>query len=294
MIRRRRAPSSQTSSLKKRTGHRVEEVFAKLIDGKVIKGIQKGDVRDNAGKLFSVKNGKKWQVFLYSYNRISTSLNLKVLIQCLDAFPEDWAIYNSDRTKFKEFIENYILEHGKGAAQSLLNEQIESILPENQYMEAKELLSYATEEVCRKLGCKVSLAKFLREAFFNNDEVDFLAVKDTHYKKDNVFKVFDKEDVLKTLTDNLYPALSVAGKAADDYNIAGQKALLKYNKLGKPKNIIEIEIRNDARSKYRLVRLNTYSEDVLFLLLNEYTISQQLNKNLFVHGRALKYFRTPQ
>ena len=54
MVNRRRAPSSQTSSLKKRIGHKVEEVFAKLIDGKVIKG-QKGDVSNSDGKLFWVK-----------------------------------------------------------------------------------------------------------------------------------------------------------------------------------------------------------------------------------------------
>ena len=293
MVNRRRAPSSQTSSLKKRIGHKVEEVFAKLIDGKVIKGSQKGDVSNSDGKLFSVKNGKKWQVFLYSYNRILKSLYLKVLTPCLDAFPEDWDLYNSDRTKCKEFKENYVLENGKDAAKSLLNEQLGSILGQNQYMEAKELLSYATEDVYRALSCKVTLYNFLKEAFFNNEEVDYLAVKDTHYKKDNVFKVFDKEDVLKALTANLYPALSVAGRAADDYNVAGQKTLLKYNKSGKPKNIIEIEIRNDDRSKYRQVRFNTYSEDILFLLLNEYK-PRKLNENLVVFGSASKCFRSPE
>ena len=63
-INRRRAPSSEISSQKKRSGHQTEIEYAELINGEVIKGTQKGDVKDRNGNLYSVKSGKKWQVFL--------------------------------------------------------------------------------------------------------------------------------------------------------------------------------------------------------------------------------------
>ena len=60
-----------------------------MIGGVVIKGIQKADIKDKNGKLHSVKSGKKWQVFLYAYNRIAASKYLNILLPCQDAFPED-------------------------------------------------------------------------------------------------------------------------------------------------------------------------------------------------------------
>ena len=62
-INRRRAASSEISSEKKLGGHRNEDEFASLIGGGVIKGTQKGDVEDKDGLLYSVKSGKKWQIF---------------------------------------------------------------------------------------------------------------------------------------------------------------------------------------------------------------------------------------
>ena len=61
-INRRRAPSSQISSEKKISGHSREYEFSELIEGSVISGTQKGDVKKN-NDLFSVKGGKKWQIF---------------------------------------------------------------------------------------------------------------------------------------------------------------------------------------------------------------------------------------
>ena len=70
-INRRRAPSSKISSEKKKSGHRNEVIFASLINGDIKKGTQKGDVEDESGALYSIKSGKKWQIFLYTLGRIS-------------------------------------------------------------------------------------------------------------------------------------------------------------------------------------------------------------------------------
>jgi hypothetical protein len=99
--------------------------------------------------------------------------------------------------------------------------------------------------------------------------VEYLAIKDSTYKKDGLFKVFGKNDVLEILSLRLSPAVSSAGRIPEDYNVAGQKTLLRYKKSsqGKEKNIVEIEIRNDSPIHYRQVRFNMYSKDALHILL---------------------------
>ena len=103
MINRRRAPSSQLSSEKKLGGHKREEIFANIIGAEVKKGIQKTDVEDQLGNKYSVKSGKKWQIFLYTYNRISDSSFLNILLPCLDAFPNDSSQYFKDREECISF-----------------------------------------------------------------------------------------------------------------------------------------------------------------------------------------------
>ena len=69
-INRRRSPSPQISRSKKLGGHKKEKEYANLIKGEIILGTKKGDVKDQEGKLHSVKSGKKWQLCLYSKKRI--------------------------------------------------------------------------------------------------------------------------------------------------------------------------------------------------------------------------------
>ena len=108
MINRRRAPSSEISSEKKLGGHQRESDYAKLIGGNCLHGTQKGDVKDKQGNLHSVKSGKKWQVFLYGYSRISNSRYLNILRSCLDAFPEDYKQYVKDRHDCISYTKKYI------------------------------------------------------------------------------------------------------------------------------------------------------------------------------------------
>ena len=295
-INRRHAPSSQVSREKKLVGHQRESDYAALIEGKKIEGTQKGDVKDKMGYLHSVKSGKKWQVFLYGYDRISKSLYLKSLESCLNAFTKDSKQYFKDRIICIGLKEAYVKNIGRDAAKKLSNHVIDNELGPNEYIKSKNLLAQATTDVFKALQNKNFLRNFLAEAIFNNKEVSFLAIKDSTYKKDELFKVFSRDDILDILTIELSPALSKAGKVAEDYNVAGQKTLLCYKKKNintnkvTDKNIVEIEIRNDSDIHYRQVRFNMYSRDVLFLLLNrpQPLAVKKLSNGVMVFGKAIE------
>jgi len=290
-INRRRAPSTEISREKKLGGHQREDDYALLIGGKVIKGVQKGDVEDQNEELHSVKSGKKWQVFLYGYNRISSSKHLNILLPCLDAFPIDSSQYFKDREKCIAFKENYVQNYGKEATKSLSNHDVAKKVGANSYIDSKNKLNNSTILVSTKLKNKIDLRNFLQEALFNNNDVQFLVVKDTTYIKDELFKVFSKKDVLDILSKNLFPSTSIAGRVPEDYNVAGQKTLLCYkNTKGVSKNIVEIEIRNDSSTHFRQVRFNMYSKDTLFLLLNNNMPSKSYKQNVLIYGEAIEKF----
>lgn len=294
-INRRRAPSSQISWEKKMEGHLREGDYAELIGGKTISGTQKGDVKDKAGNLHSVKSGKKWQVFLYSSKRISECLYLNILQPCLDSFIKDSDKYFEDRIKCIAFKEEFIKKNGKEKEKQLSSEIITNYLGPNSYTESKEKLAIATKLVSKSLENKNFLNNFLGEALFNNNEVKYLAIKDVTYNKDGLFKVFSKEDVLNILTEQLYPSLSVAGRVPEDYNVPGQKILLRYKVSDtKEKNIVEIEIRNDSGKHYRQVRFNMYSKDVLLLLLtrNKTLAIKKFERGVVLYGKATETFGT--
>jgi hypothetical protein len=283
-INRRRAPSSKVSREKKLGGHTNEAEYAALIGGSTIKGTGKGDVKDKSGKLHSVKSGKKWQVFLYRHDRIEKSKYLSELRSCLDAFTKDYDRYVGDRTKCIELKEFLVEESGRDAVSLMSNDVVKKKLGPNEYVKAKERLAEATHRVCQKLQDKAFLTQFLAEALFNGPEVSYLAVKDGVS-----FSVFSRSDVLRVLTDELSPANSRAGHVPEDYNVDGQKVLLRYSKGDKEKNIVEIEIRNDSEQHYREVRFNMFSKDFLALLLGENAAlqSRKLREGVILYGMAI-------
>lgn len=283
-INRRRAPGSDISREKKLGGHKNEFVYAALIGGSTISGTGKGDVKDLSGLLHSVKSGKKWQVFLYRYDRIEKSKYLSELRSCLDAFTTDYDRYVVDRIKCIELKEFLVEEKGRESVSRMPNDVVKKKLGPNEYVKAKERLAEATQRVCTKLSNKAFLTEFLAEALFNGLEVSYLAVKDGGY-----FRVFSRNDVLRVLADELSPANSRAGHVPEDYNVDGQKVLLRYSKGDKDKNIVEIEIRNDSEQHYREVRFNMYSKDFLSLLLgkNAALKSMKLRDGVILYGMAI-------
>ena len=288
-INRRRAPTREVAIGIKLSGHRHETSYAKLIGGETISGVQKGDVKDTSGKLHSVKSGKKWQVFLYGYERINNSNYLKILKPCLEAFPTSAEMYFKDREECISYKEVFDKKNGRDKAKQLTNQMVKkNICSNNAYVESKERLEKATLSVCEILKDELKRRDFFREALFNNDEVDFLAIIDTTDKRNKVFEIFTKEDVLDVLSKNLFPRISRAGIHALDYNVGGQKTLFCYVKPdGKEKNIVEIEIRNDSDKHYRQVRFNMYAKDALSLLHLHVKTSQKFSKHIIAHGEAI-------
>lgn len=289
-INRRRAPTSAISSEKKKSGHKQELIYSNLINGTIIHGTQKGDVKDLDGKLHSVKSGKKWQVFLYRYDRIANSQYLNILKPCLDSFTINGKQYFTDREKCIEFKEQCVKTYGRAAAKKISNNTVKSEVGQNSYIKAKENLEKANQIIVDTLSNEYNLRNFLKEALFNIDEVDYLAIKASESNNAEKFNVFAKEDVLEIFTKYLSPASSRAGFVPEDYNVPGQKTLLCYknNVNGRLKNIVEIEIRNDSETHYREVRFNMYSKDALKLLLNSknnFTV-KKINENLVLHGKA--------
>jgi hypothetical protein len=284
-INRRRAPSSKISSEKKKDGHKNEVIFASLIKGEVIKGTQKGDVKDSFNNSYSVKGGKKWQIFLYTRKRIKESIYLNILQPCIDSFPNDYEKYLKDRVTCISFKEKYISENGREAGKLLSNEKVIKKLGENVYFSSKVLLNKNNIIISKKLLDKEVLKNFYNEALFNNNEVKFLTIKDNRIKDRNVFKIFTKDDVLNILTEKTFPQISKAGRVPEDLNIEGQKILLCYKKdNGIFKNIVEIEVRNESEDKYRLLRFNMYSKDALDLL--EKLPKKLINNSIITYGDA--------
>jgi uncharacterized protein (DUF1697 family) len=294
VINRRRAASSAISRAKKIDGHINEGSYAEYIGGQTISGTQKSDVEDKLGYKHSVKSGKKWQVFLYSHSRISSSQNLNILEPCLDAFTEDPEAYFRDRIACVEYKEAYVAKYGRPKAKLLLNEEVSNHVGDNLYIDAKEKLSKSTSKVVGELKNKNTLRNFLAEALFNIDEVIFLAIKDDTFKKDKRYKVFHRDDVLDVLMNHVFPEVSKAGNVPEDYNVGQQKTLLCYKKSnGRNKNIVEIEIRNDSATHYKQVRFNMYSKDTLALLVNDLShlpIKKMSKDNVWIYGAATNFF----
>ena len=95
--------------------------------------------------------------------------------------------------------------------------------------------------------------------------------------------------MLDILTDKTYAAVSKAGLVPEDYNEEGQKIIFCYKKdNGSFKNIIEIEVRNESKIKYRLLRFNMYSKDTLFLL-NKLPM-KKFNNLIELYGKASELF----
>lgn len=286
-IKPRKGSSSKHASLIKRNGHKNERRYAKLIGGEPVTGQEKRDVIDKAGNFHSVKSGKKWQILLYSLDRIKKGKHINCLTDCLEAFPKDEKKYFYDRQICIGYKKSYQKKNGKDALKKLTNKElVKKIKSPNLFVNSKNKLSSATKVVCKKLQNKDFLKKFLKESIFNNNEVLYLAAT----KFDKTLMIFHREDVLNVFTKYLIPQRSKAGKVPVDYNVEGQKSLLVYEKAPlKFKNLGEIEIRNDGKS-YRRVRFNMYGEDAMILLTKYIKKSKKIASKLICYGKATETF----
>jgi len=160
--RKRRAMTTKTARKVKLDGHKLEEIFAKLINGKPISGTGKKDVLDKRNKVYSIKGAqKKWQIFLYARDRFKKDRNIpgrEFIIKCIDSFPNSWEKYKKNKKKYKQVLQPCMKD-------------------------LKDFLSKKNNKLA-----------FFSKSFLEDSDVDYLVIRD-----DNVFCVFDGEEAVKTI-----------------------------------------------------------------------------------------------
>lgn len=164
----RRAMTSENASRVRQQGHDAEAEFAQLIGGKVnVYGIgRKKDVIDQQNNLHSVKSGdKKWQIFLYSYQRLTNdNIDFPVgdlLLKCLKCFPASREGYVKDKIKYKTVLQKVMRE-------------------------LKDYLNRGNNKIV-----------FFKKAFLNNGEVDYFTIKEGEF-----FHVFEGNEVVRLINQS--------------------------------------------------------------------------------------------
>lgn len=244
-----RGMTSERASFVKKRGHEIEQEFADLIGGKVYtkKGTRKKDVHDKSGDSHSVKSGeKKWQIFLYGRDRVAEDVDFPSgdgIVRCIDAFPASRAEYVADKDNFKRALQTEMIAL-RGA-----------------------------------LRAEGAVKAFLKKAFFNNGEVDYLTIRTA-----KEFLIFDSAEVIDVLSENLSAENSKAKRAGqfDD-----QKVVFK---LPDGTTVGEIEMRNDSDVHYREVKFWMAIGKTTALLLEKLGPSLELKPGLRALGRASKTF----
>ena len=249
------------ASRRKVRGHKNERAFANLIDGEVSKALQtdKRDVLDRTHRFHSVKSGTWWQIFLYARSRFETNTVFQglgalseLIIACLDAFPENYADYRTDR-------------------------------------EASKLrLQTPMRSLCEELGKPGILPAFFEKSLFNAGEVQYLTILPANLSDapDNAkeFHIFDRHDVVQTLCANLEITNSKARNAnqTDD-----QKVLFRLDE----KNCGEIEVRTDSAVHHRQAKFRLNGTRIAQLLIDQIGTPNRVSPQLLTYGRAGRTFR---
>lgn len=160
----KKAMNNHEASCKKTSGHENERIFSQLINGKVVNGKGKADVVTSNGVKCSLKQGKRYQLALYSINSpcFTSSRFCFLISQCQLAFPENIANYEKNKVRCKKKLQFYMKE-------------------------LRECLNDGNE-----------LRKFLYW-ILTNGERNFLLV----LKQLNTYYVFDVDEVIKVLLPHI-------------------------------------------------------------------------------------------
>lgn len=259
-----RGSTGSDASHYKKGGHTNEEAFAKLIGGSTdnLPPQGKTDVLGLDGVTYSVKGlNKKWQIFLYSPERILKDHGFKELSRrgfdlskMQRCFPEDYRAYSKAKDAAKKIWRE--MKSDQSGIRAL-----DGGLGENLYVRSKMCLSQANELLLGALKDKSTLGSFIKKAIFNGNEVQKLAIGGA-----GRYHVFESEEVVEFLSTALSPSLSGTGGHLDDISIPGQKIVFRNTT-----NVMELEVRNDSEQKYRLLRLNMISPKATSLLVENST-----------------------
>jgi hypothetical protein len=283
-----RGSSSSHARAYKKAGHTNENVFGALVGG-TNEGLHpqgKTDWKDELDRTYSVKRGagcKKWQIFLYGFDRIANDEDFlkignvgKLLGEALNSFPASYSKYLDDKNKIKQFLRKVVSDESSGL--SILSQVTEEFEGTNSYLDSKVSLSKVTTKIRDELANPKIRSAFLQKSMFNNGEVSHLALSQGAF-----FEVYPREVAVEALTLGLSPGVSVAGTNKLDLNVAGQKIIMKSDR-----NVVEIEIRNDSDKHYRQVRFNMVTAPAIDLLhsITEADGSQKTNGVTWMRRRS--------
>jgi hypothetical protein len=283
-----RGSKPEEASRYKKAGHTNEHDFG-LVFGGTNTGLPaqgKTDWVDPEGNKYSIKSGldkktrtwaKHWQIFLYGLPRLKSDKDFlkspegALLKRMLESFPDDSTSYFADKLVAKALLDD-IPKAIKG--ETRLNEfQRKLAGRNNDYFESKNRLQKVTSELAHILSEKSVRVSFFSKAFFNNDEVQFLAISEG-----DKFVVYPRNDVVEILAEHLAAAVSSPGTRPDDLNVLGQKVLFKLD----GKNIAELEVRNE-QSHYREIRFNGKVQKIASLLRSKTVLKEQVSGKEFRH-----------
>ena len=165
-----RGSSSEDAKEYRAQGHADALKFARLIgqekDYQRDKSAKK-DVVDPAGDTHSIKSGRiKWQIFLYRRSRLLADDGFQsldgigsLLVDCIDAFPENYDDYANDKTA------------------------------------AKLRLQIPMRQLSGRLQSRSLLRAFLRKSIFNGGEVNYL----TLCEESQNYHVYYSDDIVEIL-----------------------------------------------------------------------------------------------
>ena len=260
MARKKRAMPSHVASDKKTGGHDNESCFAALIGGEVVGGkTDKTDVILESNT-YSVKGGKKWQIFLYGRKRFVTNTEFQdignianLIIDCIDAFPESRSDYLADKISTKKRLQ----------------------LP----------MRKLKDEICKP----DIFPQLLSKAIFNGKEVHYFAALPKEVSDKDVpssqkyFHVFSAEDVVDLFSTNLEIENT---KARNRGQMDDQKVGFRYDN----RRVGEIEIRTDSGGKYRRAFWRLDSTSMLKLLRSNLDATIIKDRQISVYGSARNNF----
>lgn len=240
--------SSEKASRVKTRGNRKEDIFARLIRGMVFRGTQKSDVINPYRQLFSIKGssekkggaGKDGRIQMFQYRRSRFEIKEK-----------DFPASNIITKIFDCYPDNY--------------EDYQ-----NNKQQVKSKVAICMENLKDFLLDETNKRRFLDRAIFSTN-VDFFVIYD-----DDIFHIFDKDDVLNTFVKNLEV----------DNNSTKQKVVLKYGKI-----CMEIEMRTTNDGKYPTIFIPS-TKSVLIKILTE-TIKKQkkFDTMIWLYGNAIKEYK---
>ncbi len=195
-ILKKRGLSSSEASRVRKQGHEDALNFARsmgLSDDYKNDIKAKKDVIDPSGDAHSVKSGiKKWQIFLYGFNRFDTDLAFKamngvgeILKMCLHSFPNSFDDYWINKSKCKDDLKVHM------------------------------------RALCEKLRERYRLKAFIQKSIFNGTEVNYLTIK-----HNEIYHVFHRDDIVNCLGDNFSVENS---KARNFKQFDDQKVIMKHD-----------------------------------------------------------------